>query len=128
MNRVVVTGRGVVSAIGRGMDEFTRALETGALGIDKLAGMPQRIGATVRNFDPHAEFDASHLSMLDRSTQFALVCADEAIAESGLEGELGPRAAVIIGTGVGACPASSSRMRCSMPTATSGCIPSPCRR
>jgi nodulation protein E len=101
MNRVVVTGRGVISAIGRGMKEFSQALGAGRLGISALPEMPARVGAVVRDYDERAEFDASQRNLLDRSTQFALLSAREALAESGLEGELGPRTAAIIGTGVG---------------------------
>lgn len=106
-DRVVVTGRGVVSAIGRGVPQFAQALADGSNGIHALADMPVRIGAPVRDFDAAAEFSASELSLLDRATQFAIVAAREAVAESGLDtgGGLGPRAAVIVGSGSG-CLAS----------------------
>jgi nodulation protein E len=106
-DRVVVTGRGVVSAIGRGVPRFAQALADGCNGIQPLEGLPVRVGAPVREFDPASEFSGSELSLMDRATQFALVAAREAVAESGLDTRegLGPRTAVIIGTGSG-CLAS----------------------
>ncbi len=103
MNRVVITGRGVISAIGRGMAEFTGALQRGTLGIHALQDLPAKAGASVKNFDSATEFDASQAALLDRSTQFALVSAREAVRESGLEAGagLGARAAVILGSGSG---------------------------
>lgn len=105
--RVVVTGRGVLSAIGCGMPQFAAALATGGNGIHEVAGLPVRVAAPVRNFNPAAEFTASELSLYDRVTQFAIVAAREAVQESGLDTGcgLGSRAAVIVGSGAG-CLAS----------------------
>jgi nodulation protein E len=101
--RVVVTGRGVVSAIGRGIDAFASALADGAMGIAPIDALPTRIGAFVRDFDGTTAYGASHLSLLDRAAQFALDAAEQALTESGLDWRqgLGPRAAVIVGTGSG---------------------------
>jgi nodulation protein E len=102
--RVVVTGRGVVSAIGRGVDAFSRSLADGANGIQVLSGAIQRVGAQVRDFDAAVEFGASALSVLDRATQFAMVAAREAVNESALDflaTPLGNRTAVIVGTASG---------------------------
>jgi len=62
-----------------------------------------RIGAEVANFEPQDYFDKRQLGMLDRFSQFGLVAAREAIADSGVsfEGEAGERTAAIIGSGVG---------------------------
>jgi nodulation protein E len=63
-----------------------------------------RVAAQVRNFDPSAHFDDKTLPMLDRVSQFALVAAREAVAQSGLDfhaEDLGRRAACVIGTGIG---------------------------
>src|SRR5438874_345396 len=63
-----------------------------------------RVAAEVRNFDPLKHFDEKRLALLDRVTQFALVAARQAVAQSGLEfrkSGLGERTAVILGSGVG---------------------------
>lgn len=103
MKRVVVTGRGVQSAIGRSMPAFSRALQRGAVGIGPMENLPVKTGAVMRDFVPESEFSSSELTLMDRSTLFALLSAREAVAESGLSGSngLGPRAAVIVGIGSG---------------------------
>ncbi|MGJ7510341.1 beta-ketoacyl-[acyl-carrier-protein] synthase family protein [Variovorax sp. GT1P44] len=103
MNRVVVTGRGVISAIGRGVPAFSAALRTGVQGIVPVRGLPVNVAAPVAGFDASAEFSPGELAFLDRSAQFALLCAREALFESGLQiaGGLGPRTAVIVGAASG---------------------------
>ncbi len=106
--RVVVTGLGVVSPIGLGVDAFSDSLFAGRCGIGPLSlvpteGLSVRIAGEVRGFDPAAHFDARRLGLLDRGSQFALVAARQAVAASGLgfDGPLGLRTATILGTGVG---------------------------
>jgi nodulation protein E len=63
-----------------------------------------KIAAEVRGYDPATHFDPKRLILLDRVSQFALIAAREAIAQSGLEfrsSGLGERTACIIGTGIG---------------------------
>lgn len=103
MNRAVVTGRGVMSAIGRGVPAFSAALRAGVQGIVPVQGLPVKVAAPVTGFDASAEFSPGELPFLDRSAQFALLSAREALSESGLNvsGGLGPRTAVIVGTASG---------------------------
>jgi nodulation protein E len=102
-NRVVVSGRGVVSAIGSGVDAFRRSLMGGIGGIGPIDGQPTRVGAAVRELGGATPFIESNLSLLDRTTHLALLAADQAVKESGLDtsGRLGARTAVIVGTGKG---------------------------
>lgn len=108
MNRVAVTGLGVVTPLGHSVPDFADALRAGRSGIGPLVNVPlegltTRIGAEVRGFDPLAHFPENKLTLLDRFAQFALVAARDAIGASGLsftEG-LGARTAVILGSGVG---------------------------
>jgi nodulation protein E len=62
-----------------------------------------RIGAQVRGLDPEARWGRQQLALYDRFTQFALIAAEEAVAQSGLrfEGELGERSGVVLGTSGG---------------------------
>lgn len=108
VRRVVVTGLGVVSPIGIGADRYSESLFAGRCGIGPLSlvardGLGIRLAGEVRDYDPAAHFDARRLGLLDRVSQFALVAARQAVAASGLrfEGELAPRTATILGTGVG---------------------------
>lgn len=63
------------------------------------------IAGQVRHFDPAAHFDPRPLALLDRVSQFALVAAREACAQSGLAWSAGTalneRTAVVLGTGIG---------------------------
>ncbi|HEX4332298.1 MAG TPA: beta-ketoacyl-[acyl-carrier-protein] synthase family protein [Usitatibacter sp.] len=106
MRRVAVTGIGVVSPLGMGANAFFDALAAGRSGIGVLAidgprPLATRIGACV-DFDAAMHFPAAKLRMLDRVSQFALVAAAEAIAQSqgALEGDR-TRMGVFVGTGMG---------------------------
>ncbi|MGE4219629.1 MAG: beta-ketoacyl synthase [Alphaproteobacteria bacterium] len=108
MHRVVVTGIGVLSAAGPNTAAFWDTVRNGRSAIGPITIIPTdlltvKVGAEVRDFDPKQHFESKRLGMLDRFSQFALVAAREAIAQSGLtfEGELSERTASIIGSGVG---------------------------
>jgi nodulation protein E len=108
LNRVAITGLGVISALGHNSQAMSTALQSGKSAIGSLTVIPTdelliKIGAEVSSFDPNAHFDDKHLPLLDRCAQFALVAAREAILQSGLNfgGELGTRSAAILGSGVG---------------------------
>jgi nodulation protein E len=63
-----------------------------------------KIAAEVRGYDPLAHFESKRMILLDRVSQFALIAAREAVAQSGLDfraDERGERTACIIGTGIG---------------------------
>ncbi|HEY3920260.1 MAG TPA: beta-ketoacyl-[acyl-carrier-protein] synthase family protein [Stellaceae bacterium] len=108
MNRVVITGLGVCSPLGKNAAEFSATLKAGKSAIGPISiieteGLITKIGAQVLDFDPNAYFESNKLPLYDRCTQFALVAAREAIAQSGLDfrNGLGARSATIIGSGVG---------------------------
>jgi nodulation protein E len=108
--RIAITGMGAVSAFGEGAALLWQGLREGASGIRPLRHaetdrLRVRVAAQVpESFDPVRLFDERVLPMLDRTSQFALCAAKEAIAQSGLDfaaAGLGNRTAVVIGTGVG---------------------------
>lgn len=107
---IAITGVGAVSAFGEGAQTLWAALREGHSGIrplrhERAADLRVRVAAQVpESFDPTAHFSERQLSMLDRTAQFALVAANEAVAQSGLDfaaDGLGLRTAVVVGTGVG---------------------------
>ncbi len=100
---MVVTGRGVICALGRDPDTFSRALRAGTVGIVPVEGLPISVAAPVSGFNPQAEFSRVQLATFDRSTQLAVFAARSAMTESGLPTgeELGARAAVIVGCASG---------------------------
>ena len=108
MNRVVITGLGVISAAGHNAADFWNRVSKGQPSIGPITVIPTdtlnvEIGAEVAGFEPADYFDKRQLGMLDRFSQFGLVAAREAVSDSGIsfDGEAGERAAAIIGSGVG---------------------------
>jgi nodulation protein E len=108
MNRVVVTGLGVVSPIGSTREEFWSALVEARSGIGPITRIPTerlniRIAAEVRDFDPSQHFDSKRLGMMDRFSQFAVVAARAAVKDAQLEitEEMALETATIIGNGAG---------------------------
>jgi len=108
--RVVITGMGAVSSLGVGAETLWRGLRDGRSGIGSLrhqdAGrLRVKVAAQVpESFDPASGIDERTLTQLDRTSEFALHAADEAIIQSGLDfsnAAIGARTAVIVGTGVG---------------------------
>ncbi len=105
--RVVVSGIGVVSAIGLNREQFEDSLRAGRCGIRPITQVdPDRLqmknAAVVTGFDAAAHIDAKRLKMMDRFAQFAVVAAREAVADAGFERRNGLRAAaVVLGSGAG---------------------------
>ena len=108
MNRVVITGLGVVSSVGQSTQNYWDSLIAGrsTFAPPTLGTAAQATGklvGEVKGFEPAAHFESSQLSLLDRVSQFAVVAARQAVSQSGLElrGEIAERTAAIIGTGSG---------------------------
>ncbi|MGE0666217.1 MAG: beta-ketoacyl synthase [Sphingomonadales bacterium] len=108
--RVVVTGLGVVSAIGIGREAYWRSLSEGHGGIGPCTAPWTRDerGETFRPSVAEVKgFDAAALGVevtrMDRFTQMAVMAAGEAIADAGLDvgAEDPARIATIIGSGIG---------------------------
>ena len=105
---MAVTGLGVVSALGIGVPAFWERLVAGQSGVGRISrfdptGYLAQVAAEVPGFDPCAYFDETEREMLDPFAQFAIVAADEAWKQAGLElSEEGQdRAGVAIGSGMG---------------------------
>ena len=109
MRRVAITGMGSISSLGHDAGEQWRAMREGRSGIGPITNIPTdllnvKIAAEVRGYDPLKHFDSKRLILLDRVSQFALIAAREAVAQSGLtfsESNIGERTACIVGTGIG---------------------------
>ncbi|MDO6522091.1 beta-ketoacyl-[acyl-carrier-protein] synthase family protein [Shimia thalassica] len=108
MKRVVITGAGTINALGHNVADTLDAFREGRCGIgpldmqdvDRLA---VKIGAQVRGFETEGLFNRQQMSLYDRFTQFTLVAAREAIAQSGLEfhGDLSAKSGVVLGNSGG---------------------------
>ncbi len=106
--RVVVTGIGLVTPLGNSIDEFWENLISGNSGvalIDRFdaTGLPTRIAAQVRDFDPNVCINKKAARRMDLSQQYAIVASARAIEDSGLNLESvdHDRVGVIIGSGIG---------------------------
>ncbi|HUF55473.1 MAG TPA: beta-ketoacyl-[acyl-carrier-protein] synthase family protein [Thermohalobaculum sp.] len=106
--RVVVTGLGVVSALGADRETHLEGLREGRSGIGPIVLIPTerlsvRIAAEARDFSPEGRFGRQELALYDRVTQIGLAAAAEAVDQSGIgfEGEAALRAATIIGCAMG---------------------------
>jgi len=88
--RVVVTGLGVVSSIGGGLDEFASGLFEGRNGIGPITAfdsseLPVHFAGEVKDFDPEKWVSAKEARHLDRFVQFALAASQGALDRSGLD-------------------------------------------
>jgi nodulation protein E len=108
LNRVAVTGMGLVCALGNNVAECWPLLARGESRIRPLAdpGTPPykfRHGAEAVDFRPLDHFSEKDILFLERFALMAAVAAREAVAQSGISfaGELGNRSGVITGTSVG---------------------------
>ncbi len=109
VKRVVVTGLGAVTPLGHTRTSYWENLKAGVSGLGPITLTPandeltQKVAAEVKDFDPLKHFAERQISTLDRVSQFAVVAAREAIAQSGLifDMPLSVRTATILGTGVG---------------------------
>ncbi|OAT81272.1 beta-ketoacyl-ACP synthase II [Desulfotomaculum copahuensis] len=108
VNRVLVTGLGVVSPLGTGVEPFWANLTAGVSGAGPITrfdatAFSTRFAAEVKDFDPLRYIDKKEARHMDRFTQFALVAANMALADAGLDLEKTDRdrVGVILGSGIG---------------------------
>ena len=106
--RVVITGLGIVSPVGKSPGEFFANLMAGHSGIKHLQAdfidrLSIRIGAPVDNFNPGEYFSKIQLAGIERFSQFALIAAAQAVQDARLElSEVGQsRAGVHMGSCMG---------------------------
>jgi nodulation protein E len=108
MQRVVITGIGVISALGLNQEEFWQALQAGQCGIGPIESayanqLRFKNAAQVRGFVPENEFPSKELAFMDRFAQFAVLTAREAVTQAGIEWtpELRSSSAIVTGSCMG---------------------------
>ena len=105
--RAVVTGMGAVTPVGNNVKETWESLISGKNGIAPItlfdtANYKAKLGAEVKNFEPKDYLEVNDILRTDRYAQFAVAAAQQAVEESGIEGNIEPeRFAVQFGTGIG---------------------------
>ncbi len=110
-NRVVVTGLGAITCLGNSVDEFWTGLKSGQSGIREISlvspeGFPCRVSGEIQDFDTSDYMDRKEARRMARFSQFAVVAAYQAVADSGLnlDDEDLDRIGVLMGTGSGGLP------------------------
>src|SRR6266446_4536748 len=108
--RVVISGMGVVTPVGNGLETFWSNLKNGVSGIRTIdafdtTGYDCKIGGQVRDFDPKQFFkNPKDVRRTDRFTHLAMAAAKMALADSGIDMDNlkeRDRFGVIVSTGIG---------------------------
>lgn len=106
--RVVITGAGVVSSLGMGLNQFWGAIKEGKNGISEVtridvSNLSTKVGAEIKDFDPTQFMDKKEARRMDRYNQFAMAAAKMAVESANLELDSleKDRCGVIVGSGVG---------------------------
>ena len=107
-NRVVITGMGAVTPIGNDVESFWNSIKEGKCGIGEITKFDTtahkvKLGAQVKDFDVSQYMDRREARRMDTFCHYAMVAADEAVKDSGLNGENinVERFGVIVGSGIG---------------------------
>ena len=108
LKRVVVTGIGAITPLGKTLDEFWEGLINGVSGADFIkqfdcSKFKTRFACEVKEFDPTNYLDRKEARKIDRFTQFALIVSDQAVKDAGISKEnVNPdRVGVIFASGIG---------------------------
>jgi 3-oxoacyl-[acyl-carrier-protein] synthase II len=90
--RVVITGLGAITPIGKTVEETWNGIENKVCGIDNISlfdteNFKTKLVGEVKEYDPLNYFDAKQAKRFDRSSQFAVISAREAVQMSGITQE-----------------------------------------
>jgi 3-oxoacyl-[acyl-carrier-protein] synthase II len=106
--RVVVTGLGLVTPLGVGLEKNWEALMTGRSGIGVItrfdvSDFDTRIGGEVRDFNPLDWIEKRDVKKMDLFIQYAIAAAEQAMRQSGLKigSDNAERVGVVVGNGIG---------------------------
>lgn len=108
MEKVVVTGMGLVSPLGSTVPGFWNAMTRGESGISRIdafdtSRMKASVAGIVRDFDAEARFGRKEARRMDRFCQFALAAAEDALKDAELDMDRldKERTGVYVGSGIG---------------------------
>ena len=108
LKRVVVTGIGALTPLGKTLDEYWEGLTNGVSGADFIqqfdcSKFKTRFACEVKDFDATTYLDKKEARKIDRFTQFALVVSDQAVKDAGISKENVDvdRVGVIFASGIG---------------------------
>jgi 3-oxoacyl-[acyl-carrier-protein] synthase II len=110
--RVVVTGLGLITPLGIGVEPTWQALCEGRSGIGRItrfdpAGFPSQIAGEVKGFNPEAFIEKKEIKKMDTFIHYAIGASLMAVEDAGLKivPEEADRIGVYIGAGIGGLPA-----------------------
>lgn len=106
-NRVVVTGIGVITPVGIGIDSFWKSSVSGKSGISAISrfdteAYPTKIAGEVKDFNPEEYMPEELASNLSRCSQFGLAAAQMAVKHAGLNFDHIDKSKISVSIGVGA--------------------------
>ncbi len=108
LKRVVVTGLGALTPLGKTVDEYWQALENGVSGCETIrqfdvTKFKTQFACEVKDFDATTYLDRKEARKMDRYCQFALIASDEAVKDAGItKDNVDPdRVGVIFASGIG---------------------------
>ena len=108
LKRVVVTGIGAITPLGKSVPEYWDGLVNGVSGADMIqqfdvAKFKTRFACEVKNFEPTNYFERKEARKLDRFAQFALIASDEAVKDAAITRDNVDcdRVGVIFASGIG---------------------------
>ena len=110
MKRVVVTGIGMINALGLDKESSFKAICDGKCGVDKItlfdvSDFPVQIAAEVKGFDPLSVVDAKEVKKIDRFVQLGIKAAKEAMTDANLSEDIDKNEfGVISAAGIGGLP------------------------
>lgn len=107
MSRVVITGMGAFTPVGKSVETLFDSLRAGRHGMGLItrfdtADFKAKVAAEIRGYDPLDYFPKAEARKMDLFTQYAVIAAAEAMGDSGLGGKVDPeRFGVYVGSGIG---------------------------
>ncbi|EFP1465923.1 beta-ketoacyl-ACP synthase II [Campylobacter jejuni] len=110
MKRVVVTGIGMINALGLDKESSFKAICNGESGVNKITlfdatDFPVQIAAEVKNFDPLEVVDGKEVKKIDRFIQLGIKVAREAMQDAGFSEELDKEEfGIVSASGIGGLP------------------------
>ena len=106
--RVVITGLGAITPIGNNVEEMWKAIENKECGISEISlfdttNFKTKLAAEVKSYDPLDYFELKQAKRFDRSSQFAIIAAREAVKNSGITKENTDfdRVGIFVSSGIG---------------------------
>ncbi len=106
--RVVITGLGAITPIGNNVEEMWKAIENKECGINEISlfdttNFKTKLAAEVKSYDPLDYFELKQAKRFDRSSQFAIIAAREAVKNSGITKENTDfdRVGIFVSSGIG---------------------------